>query len=499
MRLRLLNIFYGLNVRIRRIKKFKVVLALVVASLIVLIPVAIYTGSLLTYQTFSLDGLRRDDFLQDFDFMVERLEEDFPFFDLMERSWGVNFMELATETRSTIENAPRRMTALDFYDILANDLFYHLNPHGTDGHWAGVGHLRLYNLWHTMNDLIWYLMMDRDGNDINPNIRHYMAWHYARSQDFARPEAVYFFSALYYRENGEHFRVWTPHYAIAPNKADDHIVLESLKANEIAYIGFRHNMSLMRYISTPWYNEAVKQIREFYEEVNDYSHLIIDLRGNGGGHTHFFEQYILAPLFNASNSSVATLSPILSHEDVARYLESGGVLHNYIYVPVYVFYSTTQNNVRHLSRIFRDYTPMQELIKPPNMNANDFEQFNAGKKTRMLVRSFAEPRLENAKIWVLVDEMTASAAEQVLIPMKYAGIATLVGANTLGIPSVQPGSFRGGLSLPNTGIYISYDFGYLTDPFGNTWEGYGITPHYFNRPGMDALETVLAMITEMDE
>jgi len=49
--------------------------------------------------------------------------------------------------------------------------------------------------------------------------------------------------------------------------------------------------------------------------------------------------------------------------------------------------------------------------------------------------------------------------------------------------------------LYNTGIIIRFDPAFVTDFRGRPLE-YGIEPHYFNRPGMDALETVLAMIAE---
>jgi len=66
----------------------------------------------------------------------------------------------------------------------------------------------------------------------------------------------------------------------------------------------------------------------------------------------------------------------------------------------------------------------------------------------------------DGKIWMLIDGVAYSGAMKTAAIHKEIGFATLV-----------------------------------TDIRGRPLE-YGIDPHYFNRPGMDALETVLAMIAE---
>ena len=51
------------------------------------------------------------------------------------------------------------------------------------------------------------------------------------------------------------------------------------------------------------------------------------------------------------------------------------------------------------------------------------------------------------------------------------------------------------VTLPNSGILFVIDVFYVTDAHGRPLEA-GTIPHYFNRDGMDALETVLALIEE---
>jgi len=102
----------------------------------------------------------------------------------------------------------------------------------------------------------------------------------------------------------------------------------------------------------------------------------------------------------------------------------------------------------------------------------------------------------NGKIWMLVDENMFSAAQWVATFYKEIGFATLVGNTTGGgLAFCSVAMFSNYITLPNTGIIVRYDTMLSLDPRGRPIE-YGTEPHYFNRPGMDALETVLALIEE---
>jgi len=104
--------------------------------------------------------------------------------------------------------------------------------------------------------------------------------------------------------------------------------------------------------------------------------------------------------------------------------------------------------------------------------------------------------LFNGKIWLLIGEGTASAAEATAAIIKQNNIATVVGEPTWGIMGTIHEPVVKWARLPNTGIMFRFDIAYYTDPYGRPWQGYGVQPNYFNRPGMDALQTVLAMIEE---
>jgi len=76
--------------------------------------------------------------------------------------------------------------------------------------------------------------------------------------------------------------------------------------------------------------------------------------------------------------------------------------------------------------------------------------------------------------------------------MKDAEIATLVGDTTGG---AFGGSERATVTLPYSRMQFEFDIFYVTDKDGHPLEA-GTPPHHFKRPGMDALETTLAIISE---
>jgi len=106
------------------------------------------------------------------------------------------------------------------------------------------------------------------------------------------------------------------------------------------------------------------------------------------------------------------------------------------------------------------------------------------------------PRFDNhpafdGQIWLLTGPNMMSATQIAAWVAKDTGFATLVGDITGG----AYGGPRTFVTLPNSGIAFQMDLFYVTDRHGRPLEA-GTIPHYFNREGMDALATVLAMIDE---
>lgn len=97
----------------------------------------------------------------------------------------------------------------------------------------------------------------------------------------------------------------------------------------------------------------------------------------------------------------------------------------------------------------------------------------------------ADPRLRDAKIYLLTSERTGSAAEHFALAMKHTGRGKLVGSNTAGA-----NHFGGGIGLPG-GFEAFLPAGRTYDPVtGKDWEGDGVAPDVAVPPA-DALEWVL--------
>jgi hypothetical protein len=83
----------------------------------------------------------------------------------------------------------------------------------------------------------------------------------------------------------------------------------------------------------------------------------------------------------------------------------------------------------------------------------------------------ADPRLRDAKVYLLTSPRTASAAEHFALAMKHTGRAKLVGSNTSGA-----NHFGGGAELTG-GLAAFVPVGRTYDPVtGKDWEGAGVAP-----------------------
>lgn len=97
----------------------------------------------------------------------------------------------------------------------------------------------------------------------------------------------------------------------------------------------------------------------------------------------------------------------------------------------------------------------------------------------------ADPRLRDAKVYLLTSRRTGSAAEHFALAMKHTGRGKLVGSNTAGA-----NHFGGGVEL--TGGFAAFvPIGRTYDPLtGKDWEGDGVAPDVEVAPA-EALEWVL--------
>ena len=258
----------------------------------------------------------------------------------------------------------------------------------------------------------------------------------------------------------------------------NNIQTQIIVPDEIALISINHFMNVRENIL---FDQEI--LFTFYEEIKDFNHLIIDLRRNRGGYSSIFAELIVSPLIDSPleyRMYQFVRGSLLGYSANSDYffLNFGTdsvdfTIGNFEIIPTSVFLS--EHDMIHFNEYdleFLEYVLVStEIIEPRNLGFNF-----------------------RGKIWLLTDGATSSAGENATLLALDTGFATVVGTNTRGVmPSLTALAV-----LPNTGIAFRFDVGYFTDAYGRSLEEFGITPNYLNRPGMDALETVLAMIEEID-
>jgi len=287
-----------------------------------------------------------------------------------------------------------------------------------------------------------------------------------RAAAFLHPQAIWFYGAA------EAIFDDIP-IPIVPNNIELLTHIDAASDISIAYIGIQSFLSDMDY------DDAI--ILPFLHQVADFDHLIIDIRGNGGGFTYYPIDLLLRRLINEP-TEFGSFEFFRGGESAMSMMEA----------TIADMLASAEFNV-YSQLLYAYIMDAEEFIADRGM-----ELFNADDLARldyvMVSRSLMFP-CENSvgfegDIWLLVDGWSASASAMLTGMMQYAQMATVVGTNT----SHVMGTSHVYVALPNVGIVWRTDIGYTTDALGRSLEFYGITPDIFNEDGLDALETVLGII-----
>ncbi|MCL2573943.1 MAG: S41 family peptidase [Defluviitaleaceae bacterium] len=234
------------------------------------------------------------------------------------------------------------------------------------------------------------------------------------------------------------------------------------------------------------FDDDMRQITTFIQQAQDFDHLIIDLRGNPSGDQRYFLNHIVSPLINSPKT--ADIFYFTPHGEYARRFtgEPEG------------FITGDNGGRRSLSADFlvdSSIRPTIDILNEnymPEIKIEDFERLPYGFRGRMQALPQSNSNF-NGNILLLTDEHMYSGAQLAAWFAKESGFATLVG-------DITGGHYGGALIegyLPNTGISFIFDMFYATDSHGRPLEA-GTIPHYFNLPGLDALETVLHLISKLE-
>jgi len=405
-------------------------------------------------------------FIEDIDYMIYVLENNFALFDVAYWARGVDILALAENAREA-SLREEDLSISDFHHILSS-AFEPLN---------GIGHFAIQGYY--------YIGITDDFDD--PRLELILSMDKDQLQEFldiiAKEVGQEHADRMAgFIDAGDYAgMVWLMNLLnnMPRNDRTENIKTEIIEESKTAYISID---SFMRLSGSQEWRDDERQITQFYDEISDYEHLIIDLRNNAGGYLNYVLDLLIRPLIK-SEISVDAYYFTIHGEYAAKMTSSPLKIVNDGFSPV--------------DKELRPIIEMLEAYDLPELNMADMERMVYGYRAQVNAKPRKLPGLEShpafeGNIWLLTSGMSVSAAQMAAWIMKDAGIATLVGDTTGG---VFGGTSRTTVTLPNSGLQFEFDVFYITDRYGRPLEA-GTQPHHFCRPGMDALETTLALISE---
>jgi len=441
-----------------------------------------FVETLSTSIAFYLTEEARDIVLYDFDYMVNAILENSVWDNVLDRA-VLNQMEMDFSTyvlmfKGFIEAMePIHMTVMDeaalrtqfpikdgddARSIAANYLFAVLALEFAPP-FMGIGHLGLRTLDMYTALLTGFLRQYHDETlDSENNLLLQML-----IETYTHPSAIWLYGETEVDLNAD----VRDAFANIPGN----IIAEIIVPDEVAFL------RINSFLANPLYDDLV--ILPFLQEIQDFDHLILDVRSNVGGLAMYFNEFILRRLIS---------QPV---EIGTREFFAGGDLAVGL-MDATLYSKLNMESVVDWSRLVSaeivTIDDFLELNNMPYFDAGDLMGLDYVMLSSVEITPAYDSINFGGKIWLLVDGMSMSASVLAAEALIYTGLATVVGENTSGVM----GSSHMYIALPNTGIIWRIDIGYRTDAMGRSLEVYGITPDIRNFADMDALETVLALIAE---
>lgn len=381
-------------------------------------------------------SVTREQILKDFDYLIYVLEANFPFFDLVYRRDGLNIREYAQKVRYRLAGEDRIVDAQVLY--LELETFFRT---------INTGHISVVD-----RNMYLYLM-----NYVieNPDSDWSLFWVdlLAGNQN----------TALFYGEfNDDDLSdrvAWWARMWEVPINASFNIIQDY----KIAYIGF----PIMLVAS----DSDRENFNNFYNQISNFEHLIVDIRGNPGGWPHSFHELITSP-----------------HIDYP------------IYQTDLSFYKGGAANLQYLDFVLSNLEERLAVYLFNNdeylitSNLEIFDYYHIGVFYAIYPSNQNEVQSNfNGQIWLLIDENSLSGAEHIASFYKQKNLAIIVGSRGGG-HYMDPHLLRNFVTLPNTGIIFGFDIGYPICPATGRSLEKGTPPHFYNFEDMDALETTLELI-----
>lgn len=377
------------------VKSLKKPMVIVLSLIFIFSSICIYTihhGPSVKLPTVSSSKqLSMKEKLDDFNYMYTILKENYPFFEVNKR---LNNVDWLNEKTRYIKEIQATKNDKDFYIALQN-ILGELNN----------GHARILNESdYTYNKKV----LKKSGAKSK-------SWYIELNK--AKTLSRYSLKSWNYDENDVNTSI--NDYGNVEN-----VHTEILGSGKVAYI------SILSFKST-FIEEDIKKIQAFLLKIKNCKSLIIDIRQNGGGDSHYWSEY-LVPLIISK--------PLMVKE---YYVYRGGKFSiNFMKCA--------------LGDVFNQVEPIGNINKenlkslPPEIN-KDFKYYTESEDTILPKNSINF----KGKIYMIVDKAVFSSAEMFATFAKHSGFATIVGEKTGGDGIGEDPLV---CSLPNSGFVLNFPY-----------------------------------------
>ncbi len=377
-------------------------------KLLTIIITALYLGTVLDAKDKIPEQLTTEQKLADFDSLYNQLKDVFPDFGVNKRLHGINWVGNYDTYRNRIKQTQNDKEFLAQIDSIINDLHCaHADLYPTE----------IYNYFLSSYKLANIIYLGA----FKPYVKE-LKKHNAKQK-------CSYWQSLYSELH--------PKSTVGEITKDDvpNIQFEFLKDSSIAII--KVNSFGLEYIKSD-----KKAILDFYSQLNGYENLIIDIQGNGGGYSAYWQNILV---------------PYLSDRSIKYSL-------NMTYKDTPEIYKFTGHD--------KKSTPLDTLkfpALPPEVKTENY----AFTTTELEIKHHKKSVDYKGNIYLLADHNVYSSTEAFVHFCKKTGFAKVVGEQTGG-DGIGADPFL--FTLPNSGIVVRYQGIMGLNIDGSSNDEFGTTP-----------------------
>ncbi|RXI44921.1 peptidase S41 [Clostridium tetani] len=385
--------------------------------------------------------------LEDYDYMWNVLERNYPCFNVIERKHGVTIKDIKNGYRKRIEN--RENVDFKYFNMILNKSI---------NKFSDVGHLYVM-------DFNFYIMLRGTFDAIGKNEIGGIVKNNFEMAINKKTEETY--KHIYNISYGKKI-LKNLNFTNISNKLYDN---KNLSFKEIdkdtAYIKinnfYHYNIA----------NDKDKLIN-FYRKNSDKKNLVIDLTENRGGADSYWMTSIVAPNIDKE---------LKLYNQYALY-KNGDIVNDQ-------WVKKHGNN--EYREITKDFSEVLKLSKIRKEDLKDLKYLEISKSIPYNVKPSSKEKLFKGKIYVLVSEQVQSSGEDFVEYCKNTKFATLIGTNTGGnSPAMSPVYDV----LPNSGLLLMYQIDYKLNPDGTCNTEFGLPPDIVSKENEEPLDTFKRVILE---